>query len=34
MEKEDYSEETIKQILTNIIGYSQENGDLLTKYND
>lgn len=35
MEKEEFSRgNIIDQILCNIIGYSQENGNLLTKYND
>ena len=35
MEKEEYTKSSIiDQILYNFIGYSQQNGSLLTKYND
>lgn len=34
MQKEEYSHEMIDHILRNVIGYSQLNGDLLSKYND
>lgn len=34
MEKEEYTQDMIEQIIYNVIGYSQQNGDLLCKYND
>jgi hypothetical protein len=34
MEKEDCPKKTIHQLLSSVIGYSQQNGDLLNKYDD
>lgn len=34
MEKEEYTQDIIDQIICNVIGYSQANGNLLHKYND
>lgn len=34
MEKEEYTQDMIDHILCNVIGYSQQNGNLLTKYDD
>lgn len=34
MEKEEYTQEMIDQIICNVIGFSQANGDLLRKYSD
>lgn len=34
MEKEEYTQQMIDQIICNVIGYSQANNDLLNKYSD